>query len=93
MTTQLVDHAHTDSYIVLGCNLVQPHRKMDMFLSGCSHLAVASQLHRNRSHNCAQRLGNPLLLCTQSTLQSRCSHVINESLTQLRPTLQWKHEC
>jgi len=24
MTPQLVDHAHTDSCIVIGCNLVQP---------------------------------------------------------------------
>jgi len=43
MTPQLVDHAHIDSCIVIGCNLVQPRRKMNMFISGRSHIAVASQ--------------------------------------------------
>jgi len=41
MTPQLVDHAHTVSCIVIGCNLVQPRRKiMNMFISGRSHIAV-----------------------------------------------------
>jgi len=40
MTPPLVDHAHTDSYIVIGCNLVQPRRKMNMFISGRSHITV-----------------------------------------------------
>jgi len=43
MTPQLVDHAHTDSCIVIGCNLVQLRRKMSMFISGCSYIAAASQ--------------------------------------------------
>jgi len=43
MTPPLVDHAHTDSCIVIGCNLVQPRREMNMFISGRSHIAVASQ--------------------------------------------------
>ena len=49
MTPRLVDHAHADSCIVIGCNLVQPHRKMNMFISGC--IAVTSQLHNSRSHS------------------------------------------
>ena len=40
MTPQLVDHAHTDSCAAIGCNLVQPRRKMNMFVSGCSHSCV-----------------------------------------------------
>jgi len=44
MTPQvLVDHAHTDSCVVIGCNLVQPRRKMNVFISGRSHITVASQ--------------------------------------------------
>ena len=42
MTPPLVDHAHTDSYIVIGCNLVQPRRKMNMFISGRSHITVTT---------------------------------------------------
>jgi len=38
MTPELVDHAHTDSCAVIGCNLVQPRRKMNMFISGCGWL-------------------------------------------------------
>ena len=53
MTPQLVDRAHTDSCIVICCNLVQPRRKMNMFIAGRSHIAVASQLHI--IHNCEQR--------------------------------------
>jgi len=45
MTPQLVDHAHTGSYIVIGCNLVQPRRKNE-------HAYFWSQSHR--SHNCEQ---------------------------------------
>jgi len=53
MTPQPVDHAHTDSCIVIGCNLVQPGRNMNMLISGCSQIAAASQwLH---SHSCEQR--------------------------------------
>jgi len=45
MTPQLVDHSHTDSRIVIGCNLL------------CLYLvAVTSQLHHSRSRNCEQRL-------------------------------------
>ena len=40
MTSRLVDHAHIDSCIVIGCKLVQPRRKVKMFISGCSHVAV-----------------------------------------------------
>ena len=44
MTPQvLVDHAHTDSCVVIACNLVQPRRKMNVFISGRSHITVASQ--------------------------------------------------
>jgi len=43
MTPPPVDHAHTDSCIVIGCNLVQPRRKINTFISGHSHIAVASQ--------------------------------------------------
>jgi len=45
MTPQLVDHAHTDSCIVTGCNLVQPRRKMNMFMF--MYVAVTSQLRRS----------------------------------------------
>ena len=38
MTPELVDHAHTDSCAVIGCNLAQPRRKMNMFISGCGWL-------------------------------------------------------
>jgi len=38
-----LNYAHTDSCIVTGCNLVQPLRKINMFIFGCSHIAVASQ--------------------------------------------------
>jgi len=41
MTLQLVDRAHTDSCVVIGCNLVQRRRKkMNTFISGRSHIAV-----------------------------------------------------
>ena len=40
MTPQLVDHAHTESCAVIGCNLVQPRRKVNMFISGRSHTTV-----------------------------------------------------
>ena len=40
MTPQLVDRTHTVSCIVIGCNLVQRRRKMNMFISGRSHIAV-----------------------------------------------------
>jgi len=40
MTPQPVDHAHTDSCIVIGCDLVQPRRKMNAFISGRSHITV-----------------------------------------------------
>jgi len=40
MTPQLVDHAHTDSCAVIGCYLMQLRRKMNMFISGRSHIAV-----------------------------------------------------
>jgi len=40
MTPQLVDLAHTDSCIVIGWNLVQPRRKMNVLISGCSHITV-----------------------------------------------------
>ena len=43
MTPQLVDHAHVDSCAAIGCNLVQLRRKKNMFISGRSHIAVASQ--------------------------------------------------
>jgi len=51
MTPQLVDHAHTDSYIVIGCNLMQPRRKTNRFklISGCSHIAAVSHLYLSRS--------------------------------------------
>ena len=52
MTPQLVDRAHTHSYIVIGCNLVQPCTKMNMLISGCCHIAVALQLHHS---HCEQR--------------------------------------
>ena len=54
MTPQLVDRAHTDSCIVICCNLVQPRRKMNMFIAGRSHIAVASQLHI--IHNCEHEI-------------------------------------
>jgi len=41
MTSQPVDHAHIDSCIVIGCDLVQPRRKMNTSISGRSHIAVA----------------------------------------------------
>ena len=50
MTPQLVDHAHTDSCIVIGCNLVQPRRKMNMFISGCSGVTVAVADVNTKSH-------------------------------------------
>ena len=54
MTSQPVDHAHTDSYIVNGCNLVQPRRKMNiMFISGRSHIAVAVAIVNTKSHDVA----------------------------------------
>ena len=53
MTPPLVDHAHTDSYIVIGCNLVQPRIKMNMFISGRT---VTSQLHHSRSRNCEHEI-------------------------------------
>ena len=62
MTPQLVDHAHTDSCIVIGCYLVQPRRKMNAFISGCSHIAVASQSQSHHSHNCERRLRNESLI-------------------------------
>jgi len=40
MTSQPVDNAHTDSCIVIGCNLVQPRRKINTFISGRSHITV-----------------------------------------------------
>ena len=40
MTSQPVDHAHIDSCIVIGCDLVQPRRKMNTFISCRSHIAV-----------------------------------------------------
>jgi len=43
MTPQQVDHAHIDSCFVIDCNLVQPHRKMNTFISGRSDIAAASQ--------------------------------------------------
>ena len=42
MTSQPVDHAHIDSCIVIGCDLVQPRRKMNTFISGRSHIAVVN---------------------------------------------------
>jgi len=39
MTPQLVDHAHTDSCVVIGCHLVQPRRKMNVFISGRSRIS------------------------------------------------------
>ena len=43
MTLQLVDRAHTDSCVVIGCKL-QPRatsqKKMNTFISGRSHIAV-----------------------------------------------------
>ena len=49
MRPQLVDHAHTDSWIVIDCNLVKPRRRMNMFIPGCSCIAVASQLQSHHS--------------------------------------------
>jgi len=40
MTPQLVDHARSDSCIVIGSSWLQPRRKMSMFISGCSHITV-----------------------------------------------------
>ena len=40
MSPQLVDRAYTDSCVVIGCNPVQPLRKMNTFISGRSHIAV-----------------------------------------------------
>jgi len=37
---QLVDHAHTDSCIVIGCNVVQPRRENE-------HVYLWSQSHRS----------------------------------------------
>ena len=47
MTPQLVDHAHTDSCIVIGCNLVQPRREINMLLliAVTSYFASQSQSH------------------------------------------------
>ena len=42
MTPQLVDHAHIDSCIVIGCNLVQPRSDMNTFISGRSHITVVT---------------------------------------------------
>jgi len=40
MTPQLVDHVGTDSCIVIGCNLLQPRRKLNTLISGRSHVTV-----------------------------------------------------
>jgi len=42
MTPQLVDHAHIDSCIVIGCNVVQPRSDMNTFISGRSHITVVT---------------------------------------------------
>ena len=55
MTPQLVDHAHTYSCIVISCNLVKPRRKMNMYISGCSHIAVAVTTVNTKSHDVAWR--------------------------------------
>ena len=48
MTPQLVDHAHTDSCAVIGCNLMQLRRKMNMFISGRSHISHCEQRFKCR---------------------------------------------
>jgi len=40
MTPQLLDHAYSDSCIVIGCDLVQPGRKYE-------HVYFSSQSHRS----------------------------------------------
>jgi len=71
MTPQLVDHAHTDSCIVIGCNLVQPRRKINKLFSGRSHIAVASQSQSQLwTRNCTMMHGVAQL----SQLQSHHSH-------------------
>ena len=54
LTPQLVDHAHTDSCIAIGCNLVQHRKKMNMFISGRSNIAAASQSQSKCEHEIAR---------------------------------------
>jgi len=43
MTPQLVDHAHTDSCIVIGCTLVQPRTKNEhVYFHSCITVAVTT---------------------------------------------------
>jgi len=51
----MVDHAHTESCIVIGCDLAQPRRKMNMYISGRSCITVAVTVVNTKSHDVAWR--------------------------------------
>jgi len=53
MMPQLVDHAHTDNCTVIGCTLVQPCSKMNMFISGRSCITVAVTIVNTKLHDIA----------------------------------------
>jgi len=86
LTPQLVDHALTDSCIAIGCNLVQPRRKkMNMFISGRSNTAVASQLHHSRSHSVNTKSHDAAWRCTvvAVTVMSQSHHTTRPMTTPL----------
>jgi len=84
MTPQLVDHAHAESCIVIGCNSVRPRRKMNVFISGCSHIAVASRSRHSRSHNCEHRFRTGRVLWKAHCVCGRPPH---RSSISMRPTV------
>jgi len=57
MTPQLIDHAHIDSCIVIGCELVQPRGKNESV-----YFWSQSQVH-----NCEQRSGERGVAATDET--------------------------
>jgi len=56
VTPQLVDHAHIDFCAAIGCNLVQLRRKMNVFISGRGHVAIASQPESQLRARCCMTL-------------------------------------
>ena len=79
MTPQLVDHAHTDSCIVIGCNLVQPRREINMLLLIAVTSYFASQ---SQSHYCEHEIARFARL---SQSQSHHSRNCEQRLTITRP--------
>jgi len=82
MTPLLVDHAHTDSCIVIGCNLAE--KRTRLFL-----VAVTSQLHHCRSHKCEHDIARCCITLHGRRSRSHITVVIVNNA--LRPNNYYHH--